>query len=233
MAGFQQVRFRLLCTLPMWLFWLLPFCCAAQPTILKVGESGAHLYLRDDTESEIIETLQPGDEATQILQTIGRGTWYLVRTQGGRVGWLRSSDVEPVRRAEPSIKVDETVIRFGPGSTWSASTRAGRSVSGTWTGAIDRSTGTASGSWTVRDGGNRIVLSGTWSAVKSTREWRGSWRALVIGQTGERSGTWSSGVQLPPDVPLVNLLERAVQQAINGTWQSAGQSGGWSIRAVR
>ena len=133
----------------------------------------------------------------------------------------------------PSIKSDEPVIRFGPGSTWSASTRAGRTLSGTWTGAIDRSSGTATGTWTVRDGKSQILLSGTWSAVKSARGWRGSWRALVQGQAGERSGNWSSTVQLPPDTSLAGLFELAVQQAVNGTWQSAGQSGEWSIRAVR
>ncbi len=58
-----------------------------------------------------------------------------------------------------SIESDEPVIRFGPGSTWSASTRAGRTMNGTWTGAIDRSTGTATGTWTVRDGRARFCLA--------------------------------------------------------------------------
>jgi len=78
-----------------------------------------------------------------------------------------------------TVAAEETVIRFGPSSTWNASTRAGTSLGGTWAGVIDPSTGTASGSWTLRDGAGRVLLRGTWSAAKSAREWRGSWRALL------------------------------------------------------
>jgi hypothetical protein len=106
-------------------------------------------------------------------------------------------------------------------------------LGGTWSCVIDPATGTASGTWTLRDSGNKILLSGTWSAAKAAEEGRGAWRALVAGQTGERSGTWASNVNLPPDTPLAGMFEQAVRQLVNGTWQSAGQSGGWSIRAVR
>jgi hypothetical protein len=230
---FQYARFRLLCMLLMLPFLFLHIRARAQSPILKVGESGAYLYLHDDTESEKIETLQAGEEVIKIIQTIGRGSWYLVRTRGGRVGWLKASDIEPIKRYEQKLKADETRIRFGPASTWRASTRRGRTLSGTWAGEINPSDGTASGTWAVRDGKNRIVLSGTWSAAKSALEWRGSWRALVTGQPGERSGTWNSGVQLPADVPLAKLFEGAMQQIISGAWQSKGQSGTWSIRAAQ
>ena len=126
-----------------------------------------------------------------------------------------------------------TVIRFGARSAWTANTRSGASLGGTWSGEIDLSAGTASGTWTLRDGAGRIVLHGTWSAVKEDREWRGDWRARIVGQPKERSGSWSAQLQLSPGAPLAELFERALQQAVSGTWQSAGQSGGWSIRAVK
>jgi len=134
---------------------------------------------------------------------------------------------------QKAAEAEKNVIRFGPRSAWSASTRSGRSLGGTWTAAIDLSSGTASGTWTLRDSASRILLRGTWSAAKMDREWKGGWRALVAGQTKEHSGTWSCGLELPADAPLVDLFEQAVRQAINGTWRSGAQSGGWSIRAVR
>lgn len=134
---------------------------------------------------------------------------------------------------EKSAAAEETVIRFGPRSAWSANTRTGRTVGGTWTGEIDLSTGTATGTWTVRDTAGQVVMHGTWSAAKEAREWRGAWRALVVGQTKERSGTWSSEMPLPPDSQLGSLFERAEHQTVSGTWRSAGQSGAWSIRSVR
>jgi hypothetical protein len=233
MTYIQRPRFRALCVLSMWLCYFFPVCGIAQPTILTVGESGACLYVQDDTESEKVETLRAGQEVTPILQTTGRGTWYLVRTKSGRTGWLRASDVKPIGRDNPPVKTDDPVIRFGPGSTWRASSNRGMVLSGTWTGTINQSTGTASGNWTVRDSANRIALSGTWSAAKSAQELRGSWRARVAARAGEHSGTWSCAMQLPSNAPLADLFEWAVHQTLGGAWQSAGHSGNWSIRAVR
>jgi len=137
------------------------------------------------------------------------------------------------REAGTPVAPADAEIRFGPRSTWSARTSAGRNLSGTWSCEIDQSAGTASGTWTLREGARRIVLRGTWSAAKSSKEWRGAWRALVAGQTGELSGTWTSSVSISPDGPLAGMFEQALGQIVSGTWQSAGQSGGWSIRAVR
>jgi hypothetical protein len=124
-------------------------------------------------------------------------------------------------------------IRFGPRSAWSARTRSGMTLGGTWTCVIDPAAGTASGTWTLRDRENRVVLRGTWSAAKAAREWRGAWRALVAGRNGEFSGTWTATAELPPETLLAGMFEQAVSQLVSGTWQSGSQSGSWSIRAVR
>ncbi len=212
-------------------FWL-PLCSGAPPIVLEIGKAGAYLYSTNDLEGERVYSLEPGEQVTQIVQTVGRGVWYLVKTRDGRIGWLRSSDVESILRQEPSVRMDGTVIRFGPGSTWSARTRSGSVLSGTWSGVADRSAATARGSWTVRDKTGRIRLRGTWSASKHEHAWQGRWRALVAGETRERSGTWSCNVQLPPDASLAEMLGKALLETISGEWQSGGQSGSWSIRAV-
>ena len=233
MNCFRRFRFTTLRMLTVWLFCLTFSYGAAQSETLKVGKSGAPIYAQDNAQSERIETLPAGEEVTQVFQITGRGLWYPIRTQSGRFGWLRASDIEPVKGSEPPGTAGDTLQRFGAASTWIANSRGGRTLSGTWTGVIDSSTGTASGSWTVRDGSNRIILRGTWSAAKSEREWRGSWRAMIAGQTIERSGTWSAGVQIPPKEPLSSLFQLAVAQSLSGTWRSGSLSGGWSIRAVQ
>jgi hypothetical protein len=215
-------------------FLALPMLEAAtQSTILKVCESGACLYLHNDSESEKMETLRAGTELSLIIQTIGQSTWYQVRTPSGRVGWVSAADVEPVKTAGPPAMADEAIYEFGPGSAWSANIRNGGVLSGTWTGTLDRSTGTAMGDWALRDGADRVVLSGSWSAVKSPGEWRGSWRAFVEGQTQEHSGTWVSEVRLGLTLPFASMFEQAMRETITGTWQSAGRSGRWSIRVIR
>jgi hypothetical protein len=59
------------------------------------------------------------------------------------------------------------------------------------------------------------------------------WRALVAGRRGEFSGTWTSTADLSPDTPLAGMLEQAAGRPVNGAWQSARQSGDWSIPAAR
>jgi hypothetical protein len=229
----QFSRFGWLCMLMVYLSSFPAPHAAAKSTVLKVGQSGAYLYLDSDPESERIGTLRPGTRLIQIIQTIEQSTWYMVKTESGQVGWVNAHDVEPVRSPAPPVHADEAVIQFGPGSTWRANIGNSGSLAGTWTGMIDRSTGAAMGSWTLRDGANRIVLGGSWSAVKSSGKWRGSWRALVKGQRREHSGTWISEVPLNPTLSFASFFERAMSQAITGTWQSAGRSGHWSIRAAR
>lgn len=236
MAGSQHVPFRLFGLLPVCLVWIL-FSQATAAT-LRIGEHGAHLYLNKDTTSERIATLQPGEEVIPILQIVGQDAWYRVKTREGRVGWLKASEVARVEEEEEeeeeiSVNAEESVVRFASGSTWSARTRTGRLLGGTWTGAIDRAKGTASGSWTLKNPAGRDILRGTWSANRLQREWKGAWRALVVGHEGERSGTWDAAIQIPSNASLAEMFEKAVIQPVSGQWQSADQSGSWSIVAVR
>lgn len=208
------------------------FCLAEQPTILKVIKPEASLFKYNDPGSEIIGTVHAGDEVTLKIEVLGQTTWYLVETMDGQVGWLRSSDVKPPVQIEPAAREEAAQFQFGPGSTWWASINNGRALGGTWTGTVNVSTSTASGSWAVVNNANRIVLQGTWSALKYGQEWRGSWRASVTGQSREYFGIWDSGLQLNADLPFADLFGQAVNETIKGTWQSAGRSGNWSIRIL-
>ncbi|MEJ2110030.1 MAG: SH3 domain-containing protein [Acidobacteriota bacterium] len=236
MTGFffqlKRVILKIILLMPILLQGTALFCLAEQPIILKIIKPEASLFKYNDAESEIIGTVQADDEVTLKMEVFSQTTWYLVETVDGQIGWLRSADVEPPQRAEPAAREKEARFQFGSGSTWRATTINGRTVGGTWTGNVNISTGTASGSWAVVNGSNRIVLQGTWSAIKYEREWRGSWRALVNGKSREYSGAWISRLKLDPNSTLVQLFEQAENEEINGTWQSAGQSGSWSIRVI-
>ena len=233
MAVSPRFPFHLAGLLPVCLVWIL--LSQATAATLRIGEHGAHLYLNKDTTSEKIATLQPGEEVIPILQIVGQDAWYRVKTREGRVGWLKASEVARVEEEEEEMPMnaDEAVVRFASGSTWSARTRTGRLLGGTWTGAIDRAKGTASGSWTLKDAAGRDILRGTWSANKLEHEWKGAWRALVVGHEGERSGTWDAAIPIPSNASLAGMFEKAVSQPVSGQWQSGDQSGSWSIVAVR
>lgn len=116
--------------------------------------------------------------------------------------------------------------------TWAASSGAGPTLNGTWTAAPDPATGTVAGTWTLIDPKGRVVARGVWSAAKSTRGWRGAWRAAAEGSKTEHSGTWSADIALKADAPFAALFESAVKAAIGGTWRAGRRSGSWSIRAA-
>jgi hypothetical protein len=61
---------------------------------LVVGESGAPLWTRQDEESPTIATLEKGEQLTAVGYGLGAAPWYMVRSQKGIVGWVRSSDIQ-------------------------------------------------------------------------------------------------------------------------------------------
>jgi hypothetical protein len=63
------------------------------PTRLVVATKDASLYPRQDEESEKLIQLAQGDTLTPMVQSAGGSEWYMVKTQKGVVGWIRSIDV--------------------------------------------------------------------------------------------------------------------------------------------
>lgn len=65
----------------------------AMPSLLIVASKQAFLYPRQDDETEQIEQLHEGEALVPMIQTKGGNEWYMVKTQKGTIGWIKSSDV--------------------------------------------------------------------------------------------------------------------------------------------
>lgn len=63
------------------------------PTRLVVATKDAGLYPRQDEESEKLIQLAQGETLTPMVQSAGGSEWYMVKTQKGVVGWIKSIDV--------------------------------------------------------------------------------------------------------------------------------------------
>jgi hypothetical protein len=209
----------------------LCFAAEAAPT-LTVTAADAHLYARQDQESEVIAVLERGEELIPLAQAIGIGLWYMVKTPKGAIGWVQSADVKAVNRSEESFR-EIRELPLGKISTWSAKSRTGRSFAGTWTGEADPSTGMVSGTWTLEDSAGKAVMAGTWTANKSPKGWNGSWSARVAKQGGEHSGSWSANVRLARDAGFNELFEVAMREVVGGSWKAGPYTGSWSISVAQ
>jgi hypothetical protein len=64
------------------------------PSRLIVSSKQAVLFPRQDDEAEKILSLEQGEILVPILQAAGASEWYMVKTQKGVIGWIKSSDVQ-------------------------------------------------------------------------------------------------------------------------------------------
>jgi len=211
---------------------LLALCAkihgADSPPTLAARESGVPLYAQQDEESARIASLEKGAPLTALAESLGRGTWYLVRTQEGAVGWVRGSDV--VVPGEVKEIFNE---KASGASTWAARTGGGRIFNGTWSVAASSSPSAASGSWTLSDGSGKTIARGTWSAEKNSTGWNGIWRATAEGRQSEYTGSWSAELPHVRNARFSELFEAAAKEAIRGLWTGGTESGSWSIRAYK
>ncbi len=63
------------------------------PSRLIVIAKQAPLFSRQDDETEKITGLSQGEILVPLLQSAGGNDWYMVKTQNGIIGWIKSSDV--------------------------------------------------------------------------------------------------------------------------------------------
>lgn len=64
------------------------------PTRLVVATKSASLYPRQDDESEKIDQLAQGEPLVPLVQSSGGNDWFMVKTQRGVIGWIKSGDVK-------------------------------------------------------------------------------------------------------------------------------------------
>jgi hypothetical protein len=196
---------------------------------LTVRESGASLYARQEAESDKIATLQKGEMLTPLAEAVGQHTWYMVKTQHGLVGWVRSADVSGEDQLRASFKEQQSnKQKF---SIWNAQTDAGRIFEGGWTLDPASSPDKASGTWTLGEDGNKVVLRGIWSAQKFSTGWSGTWRAGVDSQRREFTGSWTADFPQGREASMDELFLTAARNAIRGVWNAGNESGSWLIRA--
>lgn len=66
----------------------------ALPIRLIVVAKEAGLYPRQDDESEILAQLPTGETLVPLVKSSGSNDWYMVKTQKGVIGWVKSVDVK-------------------------------------------------------------------------------------------------------------------------------------------
>ena len=64
------------------------------PTRLVVTAKSAGLYPRQDDEAEKIDQLSEGETLVPMVQSSGGNDWFMVKTQTGAIGWVKSADVK-------------------------------------------------------------------------------------------------------------------------------------------
>jgi hypothetical protein len=209
-------------------FALPSICFAAEtPPGLTVRESGASLYARQEPDSDKIATLQKGEMLAPLAEAVGQQTWYMVKTQRGLVGWVRSVDVSGGDQLRQAFKEQPKL------STWSAQTATGHVLEGNWTVNPASSPDKASGTWTLGETFDKVALRGTWSAQKFSTGWSGTWRAAVDSQRREFTGSWTADFPQARETSIGELFVTAARDAIRGIWSAGNDSGSWTIRALK
>ena len=67
------------------------------PVALSVESNETVLYARSEDWADKIMQLPRGEKLVPMLQATGAtALWYMVKTQTGTIGWVKSSDVVPV-----------------------------------------------------------------------------------------------------------------------------------------
>jgi len=65
----------------------------ALPSRLVVAAKEAGLYPKQDDESEKLAQLAQGEILVPMVQSNGGNDWFMVKTQKGLIGWVKSTEV--------------------------------------------------------------------------------------------------------------------------------------------
>lgn len=67
------------------------------PARLVVAVNDAGLFPSQDDHSEKLGQLNQGEILTPMIQSAGGNDWFMVKTQKGIIGWIKSSDVRAAK----------------------------------------------------------------------------------------------------------------------------------------
>ena len=71
------------------------------PAMLRVKSLGGSLYAQQDGQSEVVAQLGGGEDVVLLGKASGAsGAWYMIKSKGGSVGWMKGNDVEEVTKAK-------------------------------------------------------------------------------------------------------------------------------------
>ena len=74
----------------------------AMPALVTVRSTGVSLYARSDELADKITPLVMGEKLTPLLEAVGvDALWYMVKTDAGMTGWIKSADVESGSNLKP------------------------------------------------------------------------------------------------------------------------------------
>jgi len=112
--------------------------------------------------------------------------------------------------------------------TWTATVGSGgQDFRGSWGAQTSPQNPNAlQGSWNLLNNAGEIALQGTWSARKSAGAWHGTWSARSAGD-GPYSGTWDADLHSFPGKTLQEMLKRALEKQVAGSWRSSRYQGFW------
>jgi hypothetical protein len=219
-----------------WFPWLICLLVFSLPSFSSAGEAapalsvrvaGAALYARQEAESDKIAILQRGEPLTPLAEAVGRQTWYMVKTQNGLVGWMRSIDVSGGDQLRQAFKEQPKLSR------WTAQTASGSTFEGSWTVDPVSSPDKASGTWTLGEATDKIFFRGSWSAQKFSTGWSGTWRAVLADQQREFTGSWTADFPQAREASIGELFLTGARNAIRGIWTGGNDSGSWTIQASK
>ncbi len=115
--------------------------------------------------------------------------------------------------------------------SWTATAGPKQIFRGTWTGrTLPGKPNLAQGSWALLSDSGQIILEGTWSALKSSVAWQGTWTARTV-QGQSFSGTWKADLADFNGKTFEKMLELTAQKEVAGWWRSGRNQGNWWLKS--
>lgn len=102
------------------------------PTV-SVAKPGVKLYARQEESSEVVAEIHPGEKLLPLATTSAKDPWYLVRTEKGLLGWIKSSEIHVSEKLENAFK---EIPSSSPSSPQAASSDDGITIPVEMNGAI-------------------------------------------------------------------------------------------------